>query len=81
MTKTYGRGSLLAFLSPLLADVAASRGLNGWERSAALAMEKDALAMQERGYRIALAEEDTLLIFGVAWLRVVYEPGESPGPD
>ncbi len=72
VTKTYGRGSFLAFLSPLLAFFMARRGLNGWEQTAAADMQRDALAMQDRGYRVVTAEEFTLPVLGVAWFQVVY---------
>jgi hypothetical protein len=71
--RTYGRGSFLAFLSPLLAWAMASRGMHGWEGSAAGDMQQDALKMRARGYRIASADEYTLPLFGVAWFKVVYE--------
>ncbi len=74
ITKLYGRGSFLAFLSPLLAYFMAARGMNGWERSAERHMQQDALAMQAKGYRIASAEEFRLPVLGIAWFKVTYEP-------
>jgi hypothetical protein len=73
IVRTYGRGSFLAFLSPLLAFAMASRGLNGWEQSAAGEMQKDAIAMQQRGYRVISADEYTLPFLGIAWFKVTYE--------
>jgi hypothetical protein len=81
VVKTYGRGSFLAFLSPLLSFFMAARGHNGWEQSAAFAMEKDAVAMQGRGYRVVSADEFRLPLFGIAWFRVVYERGGSPADE
>jgi hypothetical protein len=71
--KTYGRGSFLGLLSPLLAYFMAARGMNGWERSTVQAMEKDAVEMARRGYRIVSTEETALPVFGMASYKVTYE--------
>jgi hypothetical protein len=76
--RTYGRGSFMAFLSPLLAWAMASRGLNGWEQTAAREMQEDVLRMQARGYRVDSATEYTLPFLGVAWFKVVYRLGADP---
>jgi hypothetical protein len=50
VVKTYGRGSLLGLLSLPFAFLMASRGMNGWQESAAGDMEDGAVAMAGRGY-------------------------------
>ena len=77
ITRTYGKGSFLAFLSPLLSFFMARRGLNGWEGIAAQEMERDVLEMEHRGYRVVSADEFTLPALGVTWFRVTY--GRPPG--
>lgn len=76
VVKTYGRGSFLGILSPLIAFVMARAGMNGWERRAEQQMEDDAIAMQKRGYRVASANEYRVPMFGVAWFEVTYEPAD-----
>jgi hypothetical protein len=73
VVRTYGRGSFLGLLSPILAYVMAAAGMRGWEDSAARTMEKDAIEMSRRGYRIASTEEATLPVFGIASYKVTYE--------
>jgi hypothetical protein len=73
VTRTYGRGSLLGLLSPLLSFFMASRGMNGWQQSAIRDMEKDALDMDRRGYRIVSTQESTMPVFGIAYYTVIYE--------
>jgi hypothetical protein len=73
VVRTYGRGSFLAFLSPLLAWLMASRGMNGWERSAEGEAQRDALVMEERGYRVVDAREYSIPALGIAWIKVTYE--------
>jgi hypothetical protein len=77
IVKTYGRGSFLAFLSPLLAFFMARRGMNGWERSGERDMEADAIAMAAQGYRVVSADEYTLPMFGIAYFTVTYERNEG----
>ena len=72
ITRTYGKGSFLAFLGPLLAFFMARRGMNGWEAIGARQMQRDVLAMQERGYRVLAADEMRLPLLGVTWFRVTY---------
>ena len=82
IVRTYGRGSFLAFLSPLLAFFMARQGLHGWEQNASEAMARDVQAMERRGYRVASAEEYTLPVLGIAWFRVEYEAsGSRPGVE
>jgi hypothetical protein len=73
VVKTYGRGSFLGLLSPLIAYLMAARGMCGWEDSTFRAMEKDAVDMAQLGYRIASTEEATIPVFGVASYKVTYE--------
>ena len=77
--KTYGRGSILGFLSPLLAYVMAARGLNGWETSAFRDMERDATEMARQGYRVVTSEERGFPAFGMAWFTVTYELRDPTG--
>ncbi len=73
VVRTYGRGSFLGFLSPLLAYFMAAAGMRGWETSARRAMEQDAVEMARRGYRVASADETTLPALGIVSFRVTYE--------
>jgi hypothetical protein len=77
VTKTYGRGSLLGLLSPILSFVMARSGMNGWERSGRVDMERDGLAMEGRGYRVASADEYRLPFLGITWFEVSYELDEE----
>lgn len=81
VVRTYGRGSFLAFLSPLLAWAMASRGMNGWEQAAAGEMQKDAFEMEKRGYRVLAADEYSLPLLGVTWFKVTYELQAGPRPQ
>ncbi len=73
VVRTYGRGSLLGLLSPILSFFMASRGMNGWQQSAVREMERDAAEMAGRGYRILTSEEHEIPLFGAVWFRVTYE--------
>jgi hypothetical protein len=77
IVRTYGRGSFLAFLSPMLAFLMARRGMNGWERSGERDMEKDATAMAARGYHVVSADEYTLPVFGITYFKVTYKPNQG----
>jgi hypothetical protein len=79
IVRTYGRGSFLGLLSPLLAYVMAAAGTRGWQDSTAQAMEKDAIELGRQGYRVASTEEATLPVFGIASYKVTYELIEPPG--
>ena len=78
VVKTYGRGSFLAFLSPLLSAFMAARGMDGWELAGRREMQADATAMQVRGFRVVDAEEFRIPALGVTWFQVTYEPDSSP---
>lgn len=78
VVRTYGRGSFLGLLSPVLAYVMAAAGMRGWQDSAARAMEKDAIEMARQGYRIASTEEAALPVFGISSYTVTYELIEPP---
>jgi hypothetical protein len=73
VVKTYGRGSFLGLLSPLLAFLMASRGMNGWRQSAIREMEEDAVAMARRGYGIVSTQEFGIPLFGIIAYKVTYE--------
>lgn len=83
VVRTFGRGSLLGFLSLPFAFVMARLGMRGWQLSAIRAMEDDAVAMARKGYRVASSEEIGWPQFGIVTYRVVYEladqPAEPPG--
>jgi hypothetical protein len=78
VVRTYGRGSILGLLSPILAFFMASRGMNGWQQSAVREMERDAVEMARRGYRVVSSEEREIPLFGAAWFRVTYELNGPP---
>jgi hypothetical protein len=79
--KTYGRGSILGFLSPLLAYVMAARGMNGWEASAFRDMERDATEMARQGYRVVASEERGFPALGITWFSLTYELSDPPVPS
>jgi hypothetical protein len=56
----------------------AERGMRGWEHATRRAMEKDAVEMSRRGYRIASTEEAALPVFGMASYKVTYELMDQP---
>jgi hypothetical protein len=51
----------------------AVRRLNGWEQVGLQEMERDALAMAARGYRVVSADEYSLPALGIHWFKAVYE--------
>jgi hypothetical protein len=81
VVKSYGRDSLVLWLNPLVAAVQASLGMRVGIRSEAEvldAMEKDALKMAERGYRVSTADRyDLPVLFGrgqaASYYKVTYE--------
>ena len=73
VTRTYGRGAFLAFLSPLLAFLMARRGMDGLAQRAEADVQRDVLAMEDKGYRVVSADEYRLPVLVIAWFRVVYE--------
>ena len=72
VVKTYGRGSLLGALSPILAFFMASRGMRGWQESTIRNMEDDAVAMALRGYRVVTTQEYGSRSFGITYFKVTY---------
>jgi hypothetical protein len=78
VVKTYGRGSLLGFLSPLIAFLMVARGMNGWEASAFRDMERDATEMIKKGYRVVSSDEHGFPVLGIAWFTVTYQLVEPP---
>jgi hypothetical protein len=77
VVKTYGRGSFLGFLSPILAAVMASAGMRGWQETALREMEDDAVDMARRGYRVIASEELGYPRLGMTYHKVTYEPGDA----
>jgi len=73
VVKTYGRGSLLGLLSLPFAFLMASRGMNGWQESAARDMEDDAVAMARQGYRVVASGEYGIPLLGITYFRVTYQ--------
>lgn len=73
IVKTYGRGSLLGLISIPFAFLMASRGMNGWQESAARDMEGDAVAMARRGYRVVSSGEYGVPRVGITYYKVTYQ--------
>jgi hypothetical protein len=73
IVKTYGRGSFLGLLSPLIAFLMARQGMHGWKQSAIRDMEDDAVAMARQGYRVASSDEVGIPLLGIVAYRVTYE--------
>lgn len=81
IVRSYGRDSLLVVLNPLATALEAGLGLRIGLRSDAEVrdrMEKDALTMEARGYRVVSADEFSLPAVAVSraranWYRVTYE--------
>ena len=73
IVKTYGRGSLLGLLSLPFAFLMASRGMNGWQESAARDMEDDAVAMARLGYRVVASGEHGIPLLGITYYKVTYQ--------
>jgi hypothetical protein len=78
IARTYGRGSLLGLLSLPFAFLMASRGMRGWQESAARAMEDDAVEMAKQGYRIASSGEYGWPMLGITYYKVTYERVDAP---
>ena len=79
IVRTYGRGSFLGLLSPILAAFMASMGMRGWQESAVRDMERDAVEMARQGYRVVSSEEFGYPRFGATYFKVTYEPADPPG--
>lgn len=76
VVRTYGRDSLLALASPLLALLVRAFGLQlrlTPEERVLARMEQDVIAMRRRGYRVVSSEDFEIAPFGAAWHRVTYE--------
>ena len=82
VVRTYGRDSLVGLLNPLLALMVRAFGMQLRFRSedqVRLEMERDAIAMIRRGYRVASSEQFEMQPFGIVWHRVTYELVEASG--
>lgn len=78
VVRQYGRDSILfAAVNPLMTAILVGMfGLKGPLRNderLALAMEKDAVAMAKRGYRIAATHDYESPFFGIVYHKVTYE--------
>jgi hypothetical protein len=76
VVKSYGRDSLLALASPLLALIARTFGFQlrlKSEDQVTLEMERDAIVVLRRGYRVISSEQFEIAPFGVVWNKVTYE--------
>jgi hypothetical protein len=77
VVKEYGRDSILfAAVNPVMSAIMVSLGLNARmqsEERLALRIERDAVAMRQRGYRIASTHEYRVPLFGVTYRKVTYE--------
>lgn len=80
VVKTYGRGSLLGFLSLPFAFLMARQGTRGWQESAIRDMEDDAVVMARKGYQVASSQQIGWPQFGIVTYRVVYELVKPPAP-
>ena len=74
---TYGRDSILGLLSAVLAavyvGVRGSQGRLRYEARLHGQMEKDAVEMRRRGYRITDEQEHEMPPFGIHYRKVTYE--------
>lgn len=73
IVKLYGLGSLMGAWSLLIAYVMAAGGMHGWRDSAMRDMEKDAIELEKRGYRVVSTNEYALPLFGMGYFKVTYE--------
>ena len=86
VVKAYGRDSLLVWMNLLLPALQASLGLRVGLRSDAevlAGMQKDVLAMAERGYRVVASDEYELPILlapgkRASYYGVTYEVRDPP---
>jgi len=81
VVRTYGRDSLIGLLSPLLALMVRAFGLQlrlSSEDQVRLEMERDAVAMTRKGYRVASSEQFEIQPLGIVWYRVTYALTEPP---
>ena len=80
VVKTYGRGSLLGFLSVPFALIMARQGMHGWQDSALRAMEGDAVVMSRAGYRVVETRQLGWPQLGIVYFNVTYEL-DDPSAD
>ncbi len=81
IVKTYGRDSLIALASPLLALVARTFGFQlrlKSEDQVALEMERDAIALLRKGYQVVSSEQFEIEPFGATWHKVTYKLADEP---
>jgi hypothetical protein len=81
VVKTYGRDSLIALVNPLLALMARTFGFQlrlKPEDRVALEMERDAIAMLRKGYRVVSSQQFEIAPFGATWHKVTYELADGP---
>lgn len=86
VVKSYGRDSLLLWINPLLSAIQVSLGLRVGLRSQAEVfdrMQKDVLAMADRGYRVVSSDEYDLPVIlapgqRASFYRVTYELIKPP---
>ncbi len=86
VVKSYGRDSLLLWINPLLSAMQTSLGLRVGLRSQAEVldrMQKDVLAMADRGYRVVSSDEYDLPVIlapghRASYYRVTYELIKPP---
>ncbi len=81
VVKTYGRDSLLGLLNPFLALMVRAFGLQfrlKSEGQVAIEMERDAVTMLRKGYRITASAQYEIAPFGAVWHQVTYEPVDPP---
>jgi hypothetical protein len=86
VVRSYGRDSLVLWVNPLLSALQARLGLRVGLRSQAAVrdrMQRDVLAMADRGYRVASSEQFDLPVAlapgeQASWFRVTYELVERP---
>ena len=81
VVRTYGRDSLVGLLNPLLTLMVRAFGMQLRFRSedqVRLEMERDAVAMIRKGYRVASSEQFEMQPFGIIWHRVTYELAAPP---
>ncbi len=86
IVKSYGRDSLLFWINPLISAIQASLGMRVGlcsEADVLDKMQKDALAMADRGYRVVASDEYDLPILlapgrRASYYRVTYELIKPP---
>ncbi len=81
VVKTYGRDSLIALVNPFLALMARTVGFQlrlKSEDQVALEMERDAIAMLRKGYRVVSSQQFEIAPFGAIWHKVTYELADDP---